>query len=221
MPVSAQSGADTSAHSPPIRPASPPPGTMTLEGGVRAVRRILGPSQTFSQLKPPFCISPGQDPMPPLYPRNGYCALGSRPPSNRCSAQPTGRPNPPCIPPPPGVTSLYEYAPGESQYHTETIPRTHPCFQSYLESVPPMTKIIFQITKLDALVRSSHRRQFEIAGICGIHPTTLGQYVNGKKAIPAKDIVSLAKFFGVSPEEIVGYVEVEKTIKDPRRPNPS
>lgn len=65
-----------------------------------------------------------------------------------------------------------------------------------------------QITKLDLLVRSSHRRQFQIAGVCGIHHTTFSQYVRGIKALKPHHIIALAKYFQVTPEDIVGWVNV-------------
>lgn len=63
------------------------------------------------------------------------------------------------------------------------------------------------ITKLDKLTRDSHRRQYEIAGHCGIHPTTYSEYVRGIRPLNAKDIVAIANFFTVPPEEIIGWVE--------------
>lgn len=63
------------------------------------------------------------------------------------------------------------------------------------------------ITKLDLLVRNSHLRQYQVAGVCGIHPTTFSRYVRGLEAMKATDMVSIANFFTVSPEEIIGWVE--------------
>lgn len=79
-------------------------------------------------------------------------------------------------------------------------------------SIGAKLKVTIRLTKLDALVRNSGLRQYQIAGICGIHPTTLGQYINGKKGFMARDIVALAKFFEVEPEDVVGWMTMEKEI---------
>lgn len=63
------------------------------------------------------------------------------------------------------------------------------------------------ITKLDSLVRNSHLRQFQVAGVCGIHPTIFSKYVRGLEPMKPTDMVAIAKFFTVSPEDIIGWVD--------------
>lgn len=67
-------------------------------------------------------------------------------------------------------------------------------------------------TKLSELLnraRDTGIRQYQIAGICKVHPTTLGLYAAGKKPIPVTVLVALSKFFNVPPGDIIGNVKWE------------
>ena len=75
-----------------------------------------------------------------------------------------------------------------------------------------MAKTTVRMTRLEALVRGSGLAQFQIAGITNIHPTTLGKLIKGTEAFKTKQIIALANFFEIDPEEVVGYVDVEVDI---------
>ncbi len=76
----------------------------------------------------------------------------------------------------------------------------------------------FSVTKLDALVRNSGLFQYQIAGSCGIHPTTFSEYIRALKPMKARHIMALAKFFEVEPEDVVGYVEVSHSSSKEESP---
>lgn len=47
----------------------------------------------------------------------------------------------------------------------------------------------------------------EIAIACGMHPTRLSEYANGKKGIPVHHLMALCQYFDCSPNEIQGEAE--------------
>lgn len=64
------------------------------------------------------------------------------------------------------------------------------------------------LTKLRVVLLSLDTPQYTIAGACGIHPSTLSEYVIGKKDIKAEHLISLCEFLQVEPEQILGWIEV-------------
>lgn len=49
--------------------------------------------------------------------------------------------------------------------------------------------------------------QKEIAVTCGMHPTRLAEYANGKRAIPVHHLTALCSYFNCSPYDIIGEAE--------------
>jgi DNA-binding Xre family transcriptional regulator len=80
---------------------------------------------------------------------------------------------------------------------------------------PPTTQVIenpdgsktYTLTKLRVLLLNQSVPNYQIAAAAGIHPSTLSEYVKGKKDIKAGHLVSLCEVLGVEPSEIIGWTE--------------
>lgn len=71
------------------------------------------------------------------------------------------------------------------------------------------------ITKLKARLLAAKRPDgsklpaYIVAAECGISPGELTKYSTGKVAIPARHLETMARYFGVDPNELVGTYEFE------------
>lgn len=65
------------------------------------------------------------------------------------------------------------------------------------------------ITKLriKLLEVKSTANQKTIAMACGMHPTRLAEYANGKRAIPVHHLTALCSYFECSPYDLLGEAE--------------
>lgn len=72
-----------------------------------------------------------------------------------------------------------------------------------------------EITKLKARLLAAKRPDgtklpaYVIAAECGISPGELTKYSTGRAAIPPKHLESLARYFAVDPNDLVGTYEFE------------
>lgn len=64
-----------------------------------------------------------------------------------------------------------------------------------------------RMTKLREVLLSVPYPQYQIAGLCGIHPTKLSAYSRGEKAMSSKHLLALCHVLNVEPEEIIGWVD--------------
>lgn len=105
----------------------------------------------------------------------------------------------------PKTTSYPLVSPGQRAYSGVTLARARdfiicsiPCVLG--DEMPRMTK-------LSKLVRESPYFQYQIAGICRIHPTHFSEMIRGIRPISPEQIVALSKFFTCDPRKIVGWIE--------------
>lgn len=56
-------------------------------------------------------------------------------------------------------------------------------------------------------VIESGYRQYQIAGLTSIAPTTIAEYCLGQSAIPTHHMLRLCEFFQCEPEDLIGIIE--------------
>ena len=74
-----------------------------------------------------------------------------------------------------------------------------------------MTSKTIRVTKLKMLILELNDdgiRQYQIAGACGIHPSSLSAYCLGTRNITRKHLRALKSYFGLDDEDILGWEEI-------------
>jgi transcriptional regulator with XRE-family HTH domain len=70
-----------------------------------------------------------------------------------------------------------------------------------------------KLTKLKILLLEDDKPQYQVAALCGIHPSTLSNYALGQHPSVAH-LRALCKYFKCRQQDIIGWEEVEWEVPD-------
>jgi DNA-binding Xre family transcriptional regulator len=68
-----------------------------------------------------------------------------------------------------------------------------------------------RITKLRWLIDSLDLLQYKVGAACNIDPNTISLYARGLRPVAAHHLDALCTYFGLSPSDIIGYVDDDPT----------
>jgi hypothetical protein len=71
-----------------------------------------------------------------------------------------------------------------------------------------------RLTKLKIKLLESDLPAYKIAGIIGMHPSTLSEYALGQKTMTIPHLRVLTKYFKCRQQDILGWDEIEWIVED-------